>query len=52
MLANVEVKMVTATKRPEPVQRKEVPGAPRQIKDSRRKETEPTPVVFDDWAML
>jgi hypothetical protein len=44
--------MATATKRPEPVQRKEVPGAPRQIKDSRRVEVDPRPVVFDDWAML
>lgn len=44
--------MGTTTKRPEPVQRKEVPGAPRQIKDSRRKDEPTIPVVFDDWAML
>lgn len=46
--------MTTTAKRPEPVQRKEVPGAPRQIKDSRRVEdpAKRDKVVFDDWAML
>lgn len=46
--------MADAMKRPEPVQRKEIPGAPRQVKDSRRKDAPATTakVVFDDWALI
>ena len=44
--------MNAQTKRPEPVQRKEVPGAPRQVKDSRKEAEAPAKPLFDDWALI
>ena len=44
--------MTNQTKRPEPVQRKEIPGAPRQVKDSRKEADAPASPIFDDWALI
>lgn len=39
-------------KRKDPVQRKEVPGAPRQTADQRKSSETKDVVIFNDWALI